>query len=101
MTTYIITRHPATITYLKEEFGYSTAIAVTHVDEEFFSHLEKGDQVIGVLPAPLMARVCKITKHPFTHFEINLPPELRGKELSVKDLKTLLPQLTKFMVKHL
>lgn len=100
MTTYIITRHLATVEFLKTEFDYENVTVITHADEKFFAALSLEDNVIGVLPAPLMARVCNITQNPFTHFEITLPLEWRGKELSVEDLKTLSPKLTKFFVKN-
>lgn len=99
MTTYLITRHLATVDFLKTEFGYKNVTVITHADEKFFTALSLGDNVIGILPAPLMAKVCDKTQKPFSHFDISIPPELRGKELSVDDLKKLSPKITKFWIR--
>lgn len=99
MKTYIITRHPATVEYLKEVFSYDAEIII-HADDNFFASLKENDTVIGILPAPLMTRVCKITNKPFYHFEINLPPELRGKELSLHDLAILSPKVKKYWIQE-
>ena len=97
MTTYIITRHPATVQYLQEVLNVSACV-ITHADDSFFSGLTPEDEVIGILPAPLMAQVCSRTKKPFGHFEISLPPDLRGKELSLEDLKKLQPRIVRYVV---
>lgn len=97
MATYIITRHPATVQYLKEVLHVSASV-VTHADDAFFSGLTPEDEVLGILPAPLMAQVCSKTCKPFGHFEIALSPDLRGKELSLEDLQKLKPCIVRYMV---
>lgn len=102
MTTFIITRHPATVDYIQltSPSGLGAFEVLTHVDETFFEKLSPNDMVIGTLPTPLMARVCKITKNSFFHFEIILPAEMRGKELSFEDLVSLSPKIKKYWVEE-
>ena len=73
----IVTRHPALCKFLKEEYG---------IEGEVLSHVSpdqiEGQNVIGVLPHSLSC----LTES-FTEVPLRLPPEMRGKELTVDDLR--------------
>lgn len=75
----VITRHPALLTYLKEiELADETTEVETHASAEMVT----GKHTCGVLPHHLSCH-CK------THTEIpmNLPPELRGVELNIDQVR--------------
>ena len=75
----VITRHPALVDYLREQ-GIVTG------DVEVISHaspeIVEGKHVLGVLPHSLSCLTASFTEVP-----LRIPAELRGKELSVEDLR--------------
>lgn len=75
----VVTRHPSLIVYLKS-IGLidDTAVVIEHASVEVI----EGKDVVGVLPHSLSCLT-----HTFTEIPLMLPPELRGQELSVEDLK--------------
>ena len=75
----VVTRHAALITYLLEE-GIITAgtKVVSHASPEAID----GKHVVGVLPHSLSCRCASFTEVP-----LYLPPELRGKELTVEQVR--------------
>ena len=74
----VITRHPGLVEYLeKNELIDETSVVYSHAIPE----LVAGKHVIGVLPLSLAA-LCES----FTEIPLILPPEKRGKELSVDDV---------------
>ncbi len=75
----VVTRHPALVAYLREIGLISPdAEVVTHATPE----LVRRNHVIGVLPLRLAALTASITEVP-----LNLPPELRGQELSLEQVR--------------
>jgi hypothetical protein len=77
--TVVVTRHPALVRYLEKtgliEPGTS---AIDHVEPQDI----EGKDVIGVLPNYLACHANSITEIP-----LNLPPELRGQELSLEQIE--------------
>ena len=75
----IITRHPALVEYLRE-------LGIVTGDVEVISHASpdvvRGKHVLGVLPHSLSCLTASFTEVP-----LHLPPEMRGKELSLEDLR--------------
>jgi len=76
----VITRHPALVDYLLE-------IGLINADHDVIDHatpaMVADKHVIGVLPHSLSC----LTKT-FTEIPLNLPAELRGKELSLSEIRT-------------
>ena len=87
MEKIIVTRHPALVGFLKE-LGVEGQV-VSHADEETV----RGKHVYGVLP---MRLACLAGK--FTEVSLIVPPELRGKELTLEEIKGLNPILTTYKV---
>ena len=88
----IVTRHAALVEYL-HEMGY------THPDTTVISHVSDTDQikdkaVIGVLPHS-MSCLCRT----FSEIPLNLPPDKRGKELSLQDMYEFAGELTTYTVR--
>lgn len=79
MKTIVVTRHPALITYLREQGivgGHVTVLSRATADQV------RGQHIIGVLPLPLAALAAKVTRVP-----LDVPAELRGRELSLDEVR--------------
>ena len=75
----VVTRHASLVTFLKEEGIIREDVPmVSHASEDTV----KGKHVIGVLPLHLAAIAERLTT-----LDIATPAEMRGKELSVEDLR--------------
>ena len=87
----VVTRHKALVQYLKEQglIDENTQI-VSHIDNP---DIIKNKIVLGVLPHSLSC----LTKE-YWEISLNLPPELRGKELSVEDIKKYSKGLKRYIV---
>ncbi len=80
--TWFVTRHPGAI-----EWAERRGLQVDHqTDHLQVDEVRAGDTVIGTLPVHLAARVCARGAR-YLHLSLNLPPELRGRELSADDLE--------------
>lgn len=75
----IVTRHPGLVEYLRE-LGLATAetVVISHAAPETI----RGKRVCGVLPHSLSC-LCES----FTEVPLTLPAELRGKELSLAEVR--------------
>jgi CRISPR-associated protein Csx16 len=82
MTTYFVTRHPGARDWAAEE-GLAVERVLAHLDP---SLIVPGDQVIGSLPVNLAAEVCARGGR-YLHLSLDLPPELRGRELSAEQMR--------------
>ena len=89
MKKVIVTRHTALVEFLKE-LGVEGEV-VAHATEETVA----GKHVFGVLPMRLAAEAGR-----FTEVSLNVPAELRGKELSLEEIKACNPTLTTFKVER-
>ena len=89
----VVTRHPGLLAVLKEK-GIVTeeARVLSHVTAEEV----RGQHVIGVLPLALAAEAETITE-----VSLNLPPELRGKELSEEQVRAFMTGINTYTVRRL
>ena len=71
----LITRHEALVEFLQKQ-GLEFDMVVSHAE------IVKGKDVYGVLPLHLAALANTITS-----VDLNLPAEMRGKELSLEDVE--------------
>jgi len=89
-TTVIVTRHAALVEVLAEDYGYvGPVIAHATADDV------RDKRVVGVLPLHLAAAAESVTE-----VTLNLPPELRGKELSVDEVRQHLVGLSTYRVEE-
>ncbi len=96
MTTYIITRHTASRNWILNNLPDTndTPEIISHLDPQV---IQSGDTVIGVLPLQIIAEITRKGAN-FYSFEINVPADLRGIELTEEHLKALSPKLIQYEV---
>ena len=84
MTTYFVTRHPGAVQWAADA-GIQVADGgvVNSLDPE---RVMPGDRVVGTLPINLAARVVARGAE-YLHLALDLPPEVRGKELSLDEMR--------------
>jgi len=81
MTTYFISRHEGALDWLQQQ-AIQVDQQLSHFDP---SITQADDVVIGTLPINLVAEVNQRGGR-YLHLTLNLPSELRGKELSAADM---------------
>ena len=75
----VVTRHPALVDFLREDGVVGNDVKViAHATQDDV----RGRVVAGVLPMNLAAYAAAVVEVP-----LNLPPELRGKELSLEQMR--------------
>lgn len=75
----IVTRHAGLVDYLKQEGLVDDNVkVVSHAGPQAVA----GKHVLGVLPHSLSCLTAS-----FTEVQLRLPPDLRGKELTVNDVR--------------
>jgi len=87
-----VSRHPAALGWLKKHHPKLAkgCVHLTHATpDEVLSAT-----VIGTLPIQLAALAAE-----YYHLMLNIPPELRGKELTVEDMERCGARLQQFLVK--
>lgn len=87
----IVTRHPALVQFLAEELGIEGEV-IPHATPDMI----RNRRVVGVLPLHLAA-LCESV----TSVELNLPPELRGVELSLDQIKAHFVSCHTYVVRDL
>lgn len=93
MTTWFISRHPGAIDWARHQ-GLAVDVWLPHLD---VNQVQAGDTVAGTLPIQLAARVCERGAR-YLHLSLDLPAELRGRELSAQDLVAASARLEAFLV---
>lgn len=93
MSTTFVVRHPAAIAWVKKQ-----PIKIDHWTEFLeIAEIKKGDTVIGILPMHLAAQVCAKGAQ-FIALCLDIPSDLRGKELTLTQLESLSCHLQAYSV---
>lgn len=97
MTTTFVSRHPGAIDWARAE-GHlpEDARIVGDFDP---AALAAGDLVIGTLPAQIAALICERGAR-YQHLTLDLPADLRGKELSADEMRACKARLEDFFVQR-
>jgi CRISPR-associated protein Csx16 len=93
MTTYFVTRHPGARDWAAAE-GLTVDRVIDHLDP---ATVAAGDIVIGSLPVNLAAEVCS-RGGAYLHLSIDLPADLRGRELSAEQMRACGARLERYVV---
>lgn len=96
MTTYFVTRHSGARVWAAEE-GIIVDEVIEHLDPE---EVHPGDVVIGSLPVNLAAEVCTRGGR-YLHLTLEVPPERRGAELTVRDMRQFGARVEEYFVKRM
>ena len=97
MTTYFITRHPGAIEWAKQNLLHYDVHAAHLLD---LSLLQSGDTVVGTLPINLVNQLNQ-SGVGYIHLSLEIPPSLRGVELTAEQLRSCNASLEKFEVNKL
>jgi CRISPR-associated protein Csx16 len=81
MTIWFVSRHPGAVAWAARQ-GLAVDRWVPHLQVE---EVQPGDTVAGTLPVQLAADVCARGAR-YLHLSIDLPAELRGRELDADEL---------------
>lgn len=93
MTIWFVSRHPGALDWAaRHGIGYERHVA--HLDPE---EVSPGDTVIGSLPVHLAGEVCACGARYF-NLSLNLPANLRGRELDAATLEECAARLVEFVV---
>ena len=87
----LVTRHEALVEYFKE-LGIKFDKVISHATEEDV----RGNDVYGVLPLHLASLANTVTT-----VDMDLPAEMRGKELSLSDIETYFTGMSTYQVKKI
>ena len=93
MTVHFITRHPGAREWA-ESRGLRVDFHVTHLDVHA---IRPGDIVMGTLPVNLAAVVQERGAR-YLHLSLDLPPALRGRELSSVEMRQSGARLEEFRI---
>jgi CRISPR-associated protein Csx16 len=96
MATLFVTRHPGAKDWA-QQVGLHVDRQIDHIKME---EIREGDCVIGSLPVNLAAEVCNRGGR-YLHLSLDLPPELRGQELSVEQMRCCNARIEEYVVQRL
>lgn len=94
-TVWFVSRHPGAIEWAARQ-GIRVDRQVTHLD---IDQVRAGDTVIGTLPVHLAAEVCARGAR-FFNLSLDVPPEVRGCELSADDLERFGARIEEYEVQR-
>lgn len=99
MKTILVSRHPASMAWIARK-GLQADEIFNHLDDDVLQGLQSGDIVVGNLPIQLVAQINQLGARYF-HFELDLPPNLRGQELTLEQLEQCNAKLTEYQAKKI
>jgi len=96
MTIFFVTRHPGALDWARRR-GITFDTHVVHLDP---AKVSRGDTVIGSLPVHLAAAVCARGAR-CLNLSLDLPPNLRGRELNAQMLEECQARIEEYRVEKL
>lgn len=97
MTIYFITRHAGALAWAKQQ-NLSFDVHLEHLLD--INLLQAGDTIIGTLPINLVYAL-NVKQVRYIHLSLNIPPQLRGIELTTAQLNECQATLEEFSVQRL
>lgn len=92
-TVWFVSRHSGAVEWARRR-DLKVDRQVAHLDP---TEVQAGDMVIGTLPVNLAAKICKRGARYF-HLALDLPPELRGKELDADEMERFGAELEEYLI---
>ena len=93
--TLFVSRHPGAAEWAAQEH-IAVDEFVEHLDME---RIERGNTVIGTLPVQLITRLCELGAR-YRHLTLDMPADMRGRELSACDLRACNARLEGFTARR-
>jgi len=93
MPVLFVTRHPGAREWAHQQ-GLEVDALVDHLD---IDRVQPGDEVIGSLPVNLAARICERGGR-YLHLSLDLPRELRGRELTAQQMQQCNARIEEYRV---
>lgn len=90
---YLVTRHPGALQWMQRLLPGKAAKAMTHLAPDFAP--SRGDLVLGVLPPRWVERIARAGAQAWV-LEVDLPVEMRGRELTAADLDKQKARLVRY-----
>lgn len=97
MRTYLVTRHPGAVEWLKRRLDVPEVLVLPHLENIQF---QAGDKVCGILPVAWAERICAQGAEAHV-ISVEVPTTLRGQELSAAQLDALGARLVRYEVREL
>lgn len=97
MRTYLVTRHSGAVDWLKNRLCVADVLVLPHLEDIQF---QAGDKVCGILPLAWAARICSQGAEAHV-ISVDVPPALRGQEMSAAQLDALGARLVHYEVREL
>ena len=94
---HLVSRHPGALAWLHRHARPGPVFVHTHLDRLEF---DAGDIVCGVLPVHLMARINQLGAR-VAVIEMDVPADLRGRELSPEELDAVGARLVEYRATRL
>ncbi len=94
-TVWFVSRHAGAVEWA-ERRGIGVDRLVSHLDP---TDIRPGDTVIGTLPVHLAAEVCARGAR-YLHLSLDLPPEMRGRDLSADDMDACNARLEEYGIQR-
>ncbi|MCI4660332.1 MAG: CRISPR-associated protein Csx16 [Neomegalonema sp.] len=94
MTDYFVTRHSGAV-----DWAQRRNIKATLVRDFDVTDVKPGDRVLGTLPVNLAAEVCA-RGGTYLHLSMDVPFELRGKDLSADDMDACKAELIEYFIER-
>jgi len=95
VTVWFVSRHRGAVEWARRQ-GLAVDRLVDHLDP---ARVEAGDVVVGTLPIHLAAEVCDKGAR-YVHLSLEVPRELRGRELTADELSALGARLEEYHVRR-
>lgn len=92
----VITRHPGAAEWITRQLGHAVDV-VPHLE---LVDVEAGGCYYGVIPLHLAAAICAQGSACWA-IEVQMPPALRGQELSIQQLDALGARLVRYAVQEM
>lgn len=95
---YLVSRHMGALAWMRHRLGAQAHETRQHLDASF--RPQPGDRVLGVLPLAWVERICRAGAEAWV-LEVEVPPQLRGQELSAEQLDALGASLVRYEARRL
>lgn len=90
---YLVSRHPGALEWMQRRVPARPTRALAHLGPGF--RPKRGDRVYGVLPLAWVERIQRAGAEAWV-LEVDLPEELRGRELGAAELDALQARLVRY-----